>query len=86
MWHFDIKQQDLKSWTPFSQIWIIFTHLKLWLADAIHNFEWVKIQIEYFGGWRVITKYMLSVSQCSVIQFKTRILRFCTSLRFIYVR
>ena len=35
-----------KSWPPFCQIWIIFTHLKLWIASATHNFKWVKIQIE----------------------------------------
>ena len=29
----------------------IFTHLKLFLADAIHNFKWVKItQIWQTGG------------------------------------
>ena len=39
-------------WTCFEQltsilsIWIIFTHLKLWIASARHNFKWVKIQIE----------------------------------------
>ena len=27
---------------PIYSIWI-FTHLKLCLADAIHNFKWVKI-------------------------------------------
>ena len=42
------------SWPPFCQIWIIFTHLKLWIASARHNFKWVKIQIESFGGERVI--------------------------------
>ena len=35
-----------KSWPAFCQIWIIFTHLKLWIASARHNFKWVKIQIE----------------------------------------
>ena len=35
-----------KSWPPFFQICIIFTHLKLWIASARHNFKWVKIQIE----------------------------------------
>ena len=34
------------SWPTFYQIWIIFTHLKLWIASARHNFKWVKIQIE----------------------------------------
>ena len=29
-------------WPPFWQIWIIFTHLKLWIASARHNFKWVK--------------------------------------------
>ena len=43
----DINQQDLKkSWPSFFQIWIIFTHLKLWIASARHNFKWVKIQVE----------------------------------------
>ena len=34
------------SWPSFCQIWIIFTHLKLWIASARHNFKWVKTQIE----------------------------------------
>ena len=34
------------GWPPFCQIWIIFTHLKLWIASARHNFKWVEIQIE----------------------------------------
>ena len=24
------------------QIWVIFSHLKLWVAAARHNFKWVK--------------------------------------------
>ena len=32
-----------KSRPPFCQIWIIFTHLKLWIASARHNSKWVKI-------------------------------------------
>ena len=28
----------------FNSIGLIFTHLKLCLADAIHNFKWVKIK------------------------------------------
>ena len=35
-----------KQLTPICQIWIIFTHLKLWIASARHNFKWVKIPIE----------------------------------------
>ena len=43
-------------WSPSCQILIIFTHLKLWIASARHNFKWVKIQIELFGGERVKVK------------------------------
>ena len=40
----------LTFWPPNYSIWI-FTHLKLCLADAIHNFKWVKnIQIWQNGG------------------------------------
>ena len=43
-WH---KPEIFKnSYPPFCQIWIIFTHFKLWIASARHNFKWVKIQIE----------------------------------------
>ena len=35
-----------KKLLPFCHICIIFTHLKLWIALARHNFKWVKIQIE----------------------------------------
>ena len=31
-------------YTPMLPLWI-FTHLKLCLADAIHNFKWVKILV-----------------------------------------
>ena len=44
MWHQSARFE--KSWPTFCQIWIIFTHLKLWIASATHNFKWVKIQIE----------------------------------------
>ena len=44
MWHQSARYKN--SWPPFCQIWIIFTHLKLWIASARHNFKWVKIQIE----------------------------------------
>ena len=44
MWHQSARFE--KSWPPFCQIWIIFTHLKLWIASARHNFKWVKIPIE----------------------------------------
>ena len=33
-------------WHPLCQIYVIFTHLKLWIASARPNFKWVKIQIE----------------------------------------
>ena len=44
IWHQSARFEN--SWPPFCQIWIIFTHLKLWIASARHNFKWVKIQIE----------------------------------------
>ena len=44
MWHQSAIYEN--SWPPFCQIWIIVTHLKLWIASARHNFNWVKIQIE----------------------------------------
>ena len=34
------------SWSFIRQIWIIFTHLKLWIASARHNFKCAKIPIE----------------------------------------
>ena len=30
-------------WCEINHIWVIFTHLKLWVAVARHNFKWVKI-------------------------------------------
>ena len=48
MWHQSARFK--KSWPPFCQIWIILTHLMLWIASARHNFMWVKILIQYFGG------------------------------------
>ena len=37
MWHQPARFE--KSWPLFFQIWIIFTHLKLWIASARHNLE-----------------------------------------------
>ena len=33
-----------KSSPPVCQKWMIFTHLKLWIASARHNFKWVKMR------------------------------------------
>ena len=33
----------------FLQILIIFTHLKLWIASARHNFKWWKFQLNNLG-------------------------------------
>ena len=33
----------VKCWSQIKQISVIFTHLKLWVAVARHNFKWVKI-------------------------------------------
>ena len=42
----DITQQDLKIvYLHIDKYEYIFTHLKLWIASARHNFKWVKIQI-----------------------------------------
>ena len=32
------------------QIWWIFTHLKLWVAVASHNFKWVKNKFKNLAG------------------------------------
>ena len=33
------------NYPPFCQFWLIFTHLKLWIASARQNFRWVAIPI-----------------------------------------
>ena len=40
-------------WSKIGQIWVIFTHLKLWFALARHNSKWVKIQIRLLCEKRV---------------------------------
>ena len=40
---------NLTLYPPNESIWI-FTHFKLCLADAIHNFKWVKI-IQIWQNW-----------------------------------
>ena len=49
MWHQPARFE--KNWPPFCQIWVIFTHSKLWIASASHNFKWVEIQILRLKGW-----------------------------------
>ena len=34
-------------WPKLLQIEVIFSHLKLWIAVARHNFKWLKIKIEH---------------------------------------
>ena len=47
---FHFKKKLLTLQPRYYSIWV-FTHLKLCLADAIHNFKWVKIiQIWQNGG------------------------------------
>ena len=48
LWHESAIFEN--SWPLFCQIWIIFTHLKLWIASARHKFKWMKILIFWFGG------------------------------------
>ena len=38
-----VKHKDLKMYGHKLGNMIIFTHLKLWVAVARHNFKWVKI-------------------------------------------
>ena len=48
--HVNVLENPLTLYPPNFSIWI-FTQLKLCLADAIHNFNWVKIiQIWQNGG------------------------------------
>ena len=37
-------------WFQIKQIWVIFTHLKLWVAVARNHFKWMKIIIKI--TWR----------------------------------
>ena len=56
----------LTLWPPNYSIWI-FTHLKLCLADAIHNFKWVKIiQI-----WQNVGQLFSNIADWCHILFKT---------------
>ena len=47
-WHHSARFQNRSP--TFCQIWIIFTHLKLWIASARHNFKWEKKQFKQLGG------------------------------------
>ena len=38
-------------WPQIKQIWVIFTHLKLLIAAARHNFKWVKIKLFDLAIW-----------------------------------
>ena len=38
------------------EIWLIFTHLKLWVAVARHNFRWVKSNLLRSGCARLYSK------------------------------
>ena len=39
--HAELQMFDLK----LLQIWVIFTHLELWVVVARHNYKWVKNDI-----------------------------------------
>ena len=47
MWHQSAIFQN--RWPPFCQIWIIFTHLKLWIASSRHNFSETQLFINVYG-------------------------------------
>ena len=77
MWH--QPERFEKSWPPFCQIWIIFTHLKLWIASARHNFKWVKIQIEYNLA---VKGLMLKINIYSIIRPTSDVRHtYCTNWR-----
>ena len=38
------------TWSSIWRIWIVFIHLKLWIASARHSFQWVKILIMHTLG------------------------------------
>ena len=43
-WHCNtVRKKSCSVWSQIKQISLIFTHLKLWVAVARHNFKWVKI-------------------------------------------
>ena len=46
----------LTLWPPNYSIWI-FTHLKLCLANAIHNFKWVKIIMIWQNGGQLFSNF-----------------------------
>ena len=51
----DPHRPTLTLEAPNYSIWI-FTHLKLCLADAIHNFKWVKIIQIWQNGCQLLSK------------------------------
>ena len=72
----DIKSAGFEnSWPPFCQIWIIFTHLKLWIASVRHwERQWEPMlgfklyKSAYFYPLRCVTLLRCSAreSRCSV--------------------
>ena len=47
----------------WSMHFLIFTHLKLWIASARHNFKWVKIQIDAVM-WKRLPSTEHALLQC----------------------
>ena len=41
--------------SPFKQILVIFTHLKLWVAVARHNFKWEEFKLDNVAGKALIS-------------------------------
>ena len=63
---FVFKHQDSQIFGPkIKQIRVIFTHLKLWVAVARHNFKWVKNQLFKFTV-SYGTKYMITLAMPGV--------------------
>ena len=55
--------------SQIKQIWIIYTHLKLWVAVASRNFKWVKIIFE-----RSALRFNFKVYAVSVKRILTRVI------------
>ena len=60
------------------QIWVIFIHLKLWVAVARHNFKWVKsrtVALWWLASWLCKISRIYTISrdeQCSKHQTLTQ--------------
>ena len=80
MWHQPARFE--KRWPSFCQIWIIFTHLRSWIASARHNLKWVKIQIK---GWKHRHMFAQTWKPKGFFQFKIILIALVSYFRFIWI-